>query len=202
MTEQEWLDCTDPTPMLEYVRTIASNRKLRLFACACARAIWDLLEDERACQAVEVGERYANGLAITAQLEASSEMAWEAVDACPSEAHYAAQSTVELSTADAAVDAARHAALDGVTLTTECGLLREIFGNPFRPVTTAPLWLVPEVIALARIVYEQRAFARMPELAHALRKAGCTDASILAHCTQPGEHVRGCWVVDLILERE
>jgi hypothetical protein len=58
------------------------------------------------------------------------------------------------------------------------------------------------VVELARTIYESRAFDRMPDLAEALERAGCTNADILAHCRQPGPHVRGCWVVDLILRRE
>lgn len=87
MDEARWLNDTDPTPMFEYLRAKASDRKLRLFACACARGVWDLLEDERARQAVEAGERYADGLITAVQLASASERAWEAVDACPSEAN-------------------------------------------------------------------------------------------------------------------
>ncbi len=53
--------------------------------------------------------------------------------------------------------------------------------------------------ALARSIYDDRAFDRLPVLADALEDAGCTDAAILDHCRGPGPHVRGCWVVDLIL---
>ena len=52
---------------------------------------------------------------------------------------------------------------------------------------------------LAQAIYDERAFDRLPILADALEDAGCTDAAILDHCRQPGEHVRGCWVVDLLL---
>src|SRR5262249_31616753 len=85
------------------------------------------------------------------------------------------------------------------------GLLREIVGNPFHPVTLNPAWLtwndgtVPKV---AQAIYDDRAFDRMPILADALEDAGCTDQAILDHCRGPGEHVRGCWVVDLLLGKE
>jgi hypothetical protein len=78
-------------------------------------------------------------------------------------------------------------------------LLRCVFGNPFRPVPFAPAWRTPEVTALATAIYEERAFDRLPILGDALEDAGCTDAAILEHCRGPGPHVRGCWVVDLIL---
>jgi hypothetical protein len=55
---------------------------------------------------------------------------------------------------------------------------------------------------MARTIYEDRRFEFLPFLADALEEAGCTDASILNHCREPGEHVRGCWLLDLILGKE
>ena len=78
-------------------------------------------------------------------------------------------------------------------------LLRDIAGNPFRPVAFAPEWRTEAVVALARTMYESRDFAAMPVLADALDDAGCDHADLLAHCRGPGPHVRGCWVVDLVL---
>jgi hypothetical protein len=104
----------------------------------------------------------------------------------------------------------------------QAALLRELLGPlPFRPLSVNPAWLTPAVVALAQGIYEQRAFDRLPVLAEALEEAGCTNADVLAHCRRvrrghprlfrgrrladgrrPGDHVRGCWVVDLILGRK
>ncbi|MBA4192079.1 MAG: hypothetical protein C0467_29220 [Planctomycetaceae bacterium] len=78
-------------------------------------------------------------------------------------------------------------------------LLRELFGNPFRPVTVDPSWLTSTVNALAEGIYAYRAFDRMPILADALQDAACDNDEVLAHCRGPGSHVRGCFVVDLLL---
>lgn len=79
--------------------------------------------------------------------------------------------------------------------------IRDIFGNPFRPVAADPSWATPSVVRLAQSIYDGRAFARMPKLADALERAGCTHADVLDHCRGPGPHVRGCWVVDLLLSK-
>jgi hypothetical protein len=72
---------------------------------------------------------------------------------------------------------------------------------PFRPGLCAgdPSWRTEAVVGLARGMAESRDFAAMPVLADALEDAGCADPAILAHCREPGPHVRGCWVVDLVL---
>jgi hypothetical protein len=79
------------------------------------------------------------------------------------------------------------------------GLLREICGNPFRRVTVSPAWQSPGPTSLARAIYDRMAFDRLPELADALERAGCREPSVLDHCRGPGRHVRGCWVLDLVL---
>jgi hypothetical protein len=80
-------------------------------------------------------------------------------------------------------------------------MLRDIFGNPFRPVKLEPAWRTVNVIDLARGIYGDRAFERMPILADALEEAGCTNGTILVHCRSGQLHVRGCWAVDLLLEK-
>src|SRR5205807_20572 len=98
-----------------------------------------------------------------------------------------------------------HAQADQVRAREEevqSSLLRDIFGNPFSPVAFDPRWLTTDVVALARGIYEDRAFDRLPLLADALMDAGCDSDDILSHCRSEGPHVRGCWVVDLVLGKE
>ncbi len=77
-------------------------------------------------------------------------------------------------------------------------VLRDLFGNPFRPVAVESSWPTPRVLALAQEIYDGRAFDRLPALADALERAGCDNAEILRHCRGTGPHVRGCWAVDAV----
>jgi hypothetical protein len=90
----------------------------------------------------------------------------------------------------------------GAVSSRQCDLLRDVLGNPFRlaRINQACLtWNDGTIPKLAQGIYDDRAFDRLPILADALEDAGCDNADILAHCRGPGPHVRGCWVVDLIL---
>jgi hypothetical protein len=80
-------------------------------------------------------------------------------------------------------------------------LLRDVIGNPFRPVILDPAWLTPSVEGLAAAIDAERVFDRLPILADALEEAGCTDEDVLDHCRRPGAHALGCWVVDLLLKK-
>jgi hypothetical protein len=219
MTAAEWLVCTDPTPMLEFLRGKASDRKLRLFAAACCRHLWPLLADERSRRAVEVAERYADGLATGAELAAAEAAAkepyppggpaWDAPCAAwmaawgPADlaargaARQVAQAADTHAAGGAAPDAGRRAVREA-----QAALLRDLFGNPFVPVPLDPDWLAWDggaIRNLARGIYKERAFDRLPILGDALEEAGCDSGDILGHCRQPGEHARGCWLVDLLL---
>jgi hypothetical protein len=82
----------------------------------------------------------------------------------------------------------------------QCRVLRDVFGNPFRPVSFSAEWRTDTAIALARTVYDSRDFSAMPILADALQDAGCDSDDVLNHCRDANQvHVRGCWVVDLVL---
>ena len=82
----------------------------------------------------------------------------------------------------------------------QAGLVREIFGNVCRPLDFDPAWRASRAVDLARLIEASRDFDGMPALGDALEEAGCDHAEILDHCRQPGHHVRGCWVLDAILE--
>ncbi|MCE9568126.1 MAG: hypothetical protein K8U57_39490 [Planctomycetes bacterium] len=78
--------------------------------------------------------------------------------------------------------------------------MHDVFGNPFRPVTFSPEWRTSTAVAIASGMYESRDFSAMPILADALQDAGCDDPDILAHCRDEKQvHVRGCWLVALVL---
>src|ERR1700720_2978691 len=77
MTEAEWLACTDPTPMLKFLRGKASDRKLRLFACACCRRYCHMLTPET-LDALRVAERFADGLATVSERKEARERAFHA----------------------------------------------------------------------------------------------------------------------------
>jgi hypothetical protein len=79
-------------------------------------------------------------------------------------------------------------------------LVRDIFGNPFRPVSFSQEWRTDTAVSLARTMYDSRDFSAMPILADALQDAGCDSEDILSHCRDAEQaHVRGCWVVDRVL---
>jgi len=207
MTEAEWLACTDPTPMLEFLRDKGSERKLRLFACACCRRIWHLLTDERSRKAVEAAEQFADGEIDVKTLGAAHAAAWPVVTTASDPAYCPGQAAL-CAAAPQPIRLILYLILYTPVIegyAANCDLLGDIFGNLFRPVTLDPAWLTWHdglLVSMAQKMYESRDFSDMAVLADALEEAGCDNADILAHCRQPGEHVRGCWVLDLLLGKE
>lgn len=203
MTEEEWQTCADPRPMMEFLRDQAGDRKLRLFACACCQRIWYLLTEEGSRRAVLTAEAVIDTQRPGRLHDAVISEARNALDAASfpfgrnSRAAYAA-----LLLAEGNPVAAIGFALDagGSDLPWK-SLLSDVFGNPFRPVVAAPSWLTSTVLDLAKGIYEDGAFDRLPILADALQDAGCDNDGVLAHCRGDGPHARGCWVVDLLLAR-
>jgi hypothetical protein len=213
MTETEWLTSVNPVPMLEYLGRNASVRKLRLFACACCRRHWPAFVDEAARAAVDTAERQAEGNLTVEQWQAARAQA-ELIRGTHfwSGDRFAIQHTA-LQTLDedawqaafytsASISVMLDRAASDQEDVAECVSLRCLFGNPFRPVVPDPNWLSWQgglLVAMARRMDQHRDFKDMLALADALEEAGCTDGDMLNHCRQPGEHVHGCWVVDLIL---
>jgi hypothetical protein len=204
MTEAEWLVCRELWKMLYFLEDKASERRLRLFAVACCRLFWHLLTDDRSRRAIEVTERFADGEASEEELG----RAWEAAGAVnPSEhgsaarhpawraAHTAAWCVAELDVHTRG----NWSVFQTVAGDAACVVLRDVFGNFFRPREADPRWLTFTVVSLANSVYTERAFDCLPILADALEEAGCTDAAVLGHLRGPGPHARGCWVIDLLL---
>ena len=228
MTEDEWLFCTNVHIMLHFLGATrpdcpwkCSSRKWRLFACACCRHLWHMLADEADRHAIEIAEKYADKQARKQDLKdahaaacataldpdynpvlkamgvnASTAALWSAHDAIALVGRYTPERVTRNAYSRSAEDSENR---------VQCDLLRCIIGNPFRTPTVDSSWLdwqANTIPNLARSIYEDRAFDRLPILADALDEAGCDNVEILAHCRQSGEHVRGCWVVDLLLGKE
>jgi hypothetical protein len=196
MGEDEWLRAagwqraTNGVTLLQRVRAQASDRKLRLFACACCRTLWNAL-DEAGRHAVETAERYADGRADAEQLR----LAWartgaftcESLVCCP-RSPYPLQLLIE--------------DCNNFRVSEAAALVREVFGNPFRRPRIEPRWLVANggvVAQLAQVIYEERRFVEMPVLGDALEDAGCMVRDLLEHCRSGAGHALGCWVVDALL---
>ena len=210
MTEAEWL-AGDWSGMAKFLGPRATPRKLRLFECACCRAVWHLFLG--GCRtAVEVSERYADGLATEADLAAAQDGVEPDIAADHPhglKGHFAAcavQDLVDPEILDGLYCATQLAyalaRCDSPEPLPHAAILCELFGNPFRPVAFSPSWRTDTARDVARQMYESRDFSAMPILADALQDAGCDDPDVLNHCRGDGPHVRGCWVVDLLLGKE
>jgi hypothetical protein len=203
MTEEQWQTASEPHAMLEFLQSSGrtSQRKHRLFAVACSRRIWGWI-DALGRTAVDAAENFADGLTGPEELRATR-LACQGAGG--QAAWYAAATNPTIAARNAARSAQAGAAIRGAEaeeILAQTALLREIFGNPFRPVTINPPWLTLKVKTLAQCIYDDRAFDHLTSLAATLEEAGCNDTEILEHCRVPGSHVRGCWVVDLVLGKE
>jgi hypothetical protein len=236
VTENQWARCADPKPMLTSLRGTgrANHRKLRLFMAGCCRRVIHTFTDEEDLgreEAIDVAERYADGLADEDERERALH---ELTDGGPhrlwdycTNLVVADFTQVDPDDADAvacAIGAAEEAQSDAVEerydeseeieraeAAAQADLLRDVFGNPWRPVAVEPAWLAwrrRAVVKLAQAVYDERELpsghldaARLAVLADMLEEAGCSDADLLDHLRSPGLHVRGCFAVDTLLGR-
>jgi hypothetical protein len=212
VNEREWLSSTDPEAMLTHLGDRADKRKLRLFACACYRRVWHLIDEEPSKRAVEVGEELADGRADRQELRrvraAARRVGAEAAARLAGGRSAGAQ--VARLASQLAVIMVLHAAAGGDMVTpvqaeqeAQADLLRCVFGNPFNPPPSVPAsvlaWNSGTISKLAETIYQGRAFERLPVLADALEEAGLTDPIILGHCRGGGLHARGCFALDLAM---
>jgi hypothetical protein len=236
VTEAEWLACEDPITAVAEVSPHATDRKLRLFLCACCGRVLDGTPPERRLfrgyyagsfeqlqRALGVVEQFAEGevgadaLAQARRDAKDSEYVPPSVDYGGETEFWREVAAVIVAAADHPVvrdvlNACRYATMSQSVATPgesvdqydaerrwQTAILRDVFGNPFRPVTFDPRWRTESAVALARRVYAERDFSLMPILSDALQDAGCENADLLAHCRGAGPHVRGCWVLDHVL---
>jgi hypothetical protein len=197
MTEAEWLACTEPEAIWLQLRGRCSDRKLRLWACGCCRWLCGNIVPKVINRAIGGAERLAEGdLDEDEAEEIENETKGALANSDRREAEVACWLLHPQGWKAARMVEWVATTADGRWMTA---IQRDIFGNPFRPVAADPSWLTSTVLALARGIYADRAFDRLPILADALQDAGCDNEDVLDHCRGPGPHARGCWVVDLLL---
>jgi hypothetical protein len=216
MTEAEWLECFDPQKMLHYLNGRATDRQLRLFGCACCRSVWDLITEEHFQKAVEVAERFADDQARKNELTAAKKESGAALERSGKRGitgrSYSALGAAWSSTRTPVGSAAMYPIWVFKTASDrkrQLSLLRDIFANPFHPVTVDSSWRSwngGAAVRMAQAAYDERQLpsgeldpARLAVLADALEEADCSEAELLDHLRGPGPHVRGCWAVDLLL---
>ncbi len=260
MTRDQWLQCGDPNVMLRELKHHPSdepggtfprsgtpkypgNAAFWLFSIACCRRIWHMLAEEPSRKAVEVAERWVDGLATRQEV---TQAHTEAFDTSLNYERYAdqelrvhgyyydAKTTSEIAARrcaanvaklsldvhaiwNIAYDAATAAARDAIPnsarratqsrvwnsardleLANQCDLIRDIFGYPFEAAPFEQRWKSGDVVAIAKRIYEQNRFQDLPILADALEESGCDEDAILRHCREDVQHVKGCWVVELL----
>jgi hypothetical protein len=224
MTEAEWLACRTSRKMFAFLKGRLTERKALLIGCACCRLHWSEITLAEFRGATAILERMADGVASEQEIAEGSRVANYALDmhtgtirgiprryktravGCGA---WAVREMFNREPLDvnAVASAVAHLWYIGewpsVVVRIHSRVVRDIVGNPFRPVAFDPAWRTSDVMVLARGIYEERAFDRMPILADALQDAGCDNEDVLNHCRDAKQvHVRGCWVVDLVLGKE
>lgn len=196
MTQAEWLSSSDPAAMLRFLNTpqsidgrpwskwFPSDRKLGLFAVACCRLANYAKEED-----ISLWENHG----------------------FPGDGGIRRTSTIEWAVSWAG-DEGR-----SVSREKRAALLRDIFGNPWKPVTLhrrkwkdfarlpgeeyVETWTNLTILSIAQTIYDERSFDRMPVLADSLEEVGCHEEELLRHLREDRGHVRGCWVLDLLLSK-
>jgi hypothetical protein len=230
MTEKQWLAGTDGVAMAEYWGKRFTDRKARLLMLACCRrhptylrhavlraavkAIADYFADPVAEDTPMDGEHFRElynrvdenasarskypGRGVAFGVLAAVEPASVARELQESRSYLIFSSLTDIANGFSRKNGNPESAAQAV-------LVREILGNPFkRPKPKIkPAWRTDTVLALARQIYSAEDFGAMPILADALQDAGCDNDELLNHCRDTKQvHVRGCWVLDLLLNKK
>jgi hypothetical protein len=221
LNSSDWQRCTAPSHLLYFLRFLASDRKLRLCACACGHALESDLRAACEKRAIAIAGRFADGKAGIVDMAAARAevLAWDAQHPTQYEWHEKYQNVIPVSHelaphqvtyAVLEEDAWQAACLAALCFwrpeqpdhqPIACQIIRDIFPYPLGSFRLEPGCRTPGVVALAQTIYDGRLFHRMPELGDALAVNGCHDPAILNHCRSDGMHVRGCWVLDLVLDK-
>jgi hypothetical protein len=226
MNAARWDAGNDPWDMFDWLRCDISVRQQGFWAVACCRRIWDWLSQDcrEILQAAEISlERtdYLVGQVDTAMWKDSlnRDFIWSPDTDPAIRAVWMLSGTTAYKSAVGEVADAIARRETGILRPSgaqgwpheyrvvwrreqaaHADLLREVRGNPYRPVAFNPSWRTSDVMLLAQRIYDVREFDVMPILADALQDAGCDSDDILSHCRDTSlTHVRGCWVVDLVL---
>ena len=217
--------------MLEQLWRMPSPRKMRLFGIACCEQIPGLRDDPEFQPALKLAFQMTSGTAALSEVDAMRQhyrvqlANWEKVYGSISPDDYRRRSwtlkavynlfgddTAYIKNKSYQPGEAHLQSVYGNMCEALCDdsygggieldLLREVLGNPFHPVPFSQDWRTPQTVELAQRIFDNEEFERMPELGQLLKLAGCTDARVLAHCERQCGHIRGCWVLDEILQLE
>lgn len=222
MKERDWLQKAQLISMLKYVHQFGvSERKRKLVLIAFCRLLDHQPFPAEWQDAIARFEEWLEGAASAEQVVAAKRRLELAISSIKQESldfyllNYAS-SLIEAGLPQSpllerlfteksqAMDYLAYGAIEGQFQkgrTAQCQIVRDIFGNPFRPISFLPEWRSSTVVSLAQQMYDLRDFSSMPILADALGDADCSNEEILGHCRRPGSHCRGCWVCDLILAK-
>jgi hypothetical protein len=162
-------------------------------------------------EALEVAERYSDGLAGEAERQAawesikgelpwhhgmaiSAALRWRAGEAWPVAREWSVSAAAFAAAWIGLV--AKEPGAEARAKAAQAALLRDIIGDPFRPITVEPRWLLwrdGAVGKMAQAAYEERSLpsgeldlARLAVLADALEEAGCSIKEILDHLRGAG----------------
>ncbi len=221
MTATDWNTTDDVNAMLDAIRGKASDRKSLLFACGCCRLIEakvpaagylanklesdagrTLTQDDKWSMFAVVSSALLGNIhpLISRFLSGTDNQPWQLSKnvsslirmMTPAPGHEVTGEVLEISVG---AEPPRKSF-------DQANVLREVVANPFHEIVFAPEWRTETVLGLAESIDESPAWDRLPILADAMQDAGCEVPAILDHCRDPLRvHRRGCWVLDLVLNR-